>query len=445
MAVMPVRRLLLHMSWPMMLSMLIQALYNMVDSVFVAQLSGAGFEALSLVYPIQTLMIAVCVGTGVGVNAMIARRLGEKRSEEAGRVAVHGYFLYLMTWLAFAGVSLTLLRGYMGLFTSDPDTLRYGMQYLTIVTVGSLGKCGQFAGERVLQASGDAVGPMIIQGLGAVINLVLDPLLIFGIGPFPRLEVVGAALATVIGQLVGMAVGLVLVRRNPVIHLRVKGFRPSGAIVRDIYRIGAPAVVMQALTTVMSMGMNKLLALITRHGVFILGAYFRLQSFIFMPIFGLNNALIPVVSFNYGAKSRSRVSGLIRFALTLTVGIMAAGTLVLLLLPGPLLGFFDAAPAVMAEGIPALRLVALSFVFAGVSIILCSAMQAVGAPVCNLAVSLLRQAVFLLPAAALLGWNSPPLVWLSFLLAEAGSCGIALLLYRRVSRVKYAGLKESTT
>ena len=440
MAVMPVRRLLLNMSWPMMLSMLIQALYNLVDSVFVAQLNSAGFEALSLVYPIQTLMIAVCVGTGVGINALLSRRLGERRPEDACSVAIHGYLLYFLTWIAFSAVSLFCLRRYMWFFTDDALTAIYGLDYLTIVTVGSLGMCWQFAGERVLQATGNAVGPMLIQGLGAVINLILDPLFIFGIGPFPRLEVTGAALATIIGQFAGMAVGLVMVRRNPVLTLRLSGFRPRRKTIGEIYRIGLPAIVMQALATVMSLGMNKILAVTTETGVFILGAYFKLQSFIFMPVYGMNNGLIPVVSFNYGAGSRSRVEGIIRFSLVITVIIMAAGTLVLLLFPAPLLGLFDAGADVLSDGIPALRTVALSFLCAGISIILCSAFQAVGCPMHSLVISLLRQVVLLLPVALILGLLSPGLIWFSFLIAEAISCAVCLLFYRRISAKTIAAL-----
>lgn len=295
-------------------------------------------------------MIAVCVGTGIGVNSLLSWRLGEGRPEEANAMALHGYLLYFLTWAAFSVVSLTLLRRYMWFFTDNPVTAVYGLDYLTIVTVGSFGMCWQFAGERVLQATGNSVGPMIIQGLGAVINLILDPMLIFGIGPFPRLEVVGAALATIIGQFAGMTVGLIMVRRNQRSWSSMcSGFRPSMEVVREIYRIGLPAIAMQALTTVMTLGMNKILAMTSETGVFILGAYFKLQSFIFMPVYGLNNGLIPVVSFNYGAGSRRRVEGLIHFALVIAVVIMAAGTLLLLLIPGPLLQLFDA-PARRLDG-----------------------------------------------------------------------------------------------
>lgn len=443
MAVIPVRRLLLNMAWPMMLSMLIQALYNLVDSMFVAQLSSDGFVALALVYPIQTLMIAVCVGTGVGFNALLARRLGEGRPDEANRVVANGYFVYLVCWVVFLVLGVGLAPVFMGLFApGQPQVIDYGIQYLSIVTGASVGICMQFAGERTLQATGNTVGPMVIQGIGAVINLILDPLLIFGIGPFPRMEVAGAALATVLGQVVGMVVGLCMVRRSSIVRLSFRGFRPDSAIIRTMFRVGVPAILVQALATVMNLGMNLILPLFTASGVFILGAYFKLQSFLFMPVNGLNNALIPIVSFNYGARQRSRITGVIHFALVLSAAIMAVGTVVFLAIPGPLLRLFDADAAVLAEGISALRLIALSFVCAGVSVILCAALQALGAANSSLVVSLLRQLVLLFPLALLLGALRPSLVWLAFLLSEGAACLTALLLYRRTARGRLAGMEE---
>ena len=418
MAVIPVRRLLLNMAWPMMLSMLIQALYNLVDSMFVAQLSSDGFVALALVYPIQTLMIAVCVGTGVGFNALLARRLGEGRPDEANRVVANGYFVYLVCWVVFLVLGVGLAPVFMELFApGQPQVIDYGIQYLSIVTGASVGICMQFAGERTLQATGNTVGPMVIQGIGAVINLILDPLLIFGIGPFPRMEVAGAALATVLGQVVGMVVGLCMVRRSSIVRLSFRGFRPDSAIIRTMFRVGVPAILVQALATVMNLGMNLILPLFTASGVFILGAYFKLQSFLFMPVNGLNNALIPIVSFNYGARQRSRITGVIHFALVLSA-------------------------AIMAVGISALRLIALSFVCAGVSVILCAALQALGAANSSLVVSLLRQLVLLFPLALLLGALRPSLVWLAFLLSEGAACLTALLLYRRTARGRLAGMEE---
>lgn len=438
---MPVRRLLLNMSWPMMLSMLIQGLYNLVDSMFVAQLSGDSFVALSLVYPVQTLMIAVCVGAGVGFNALLSRRLGEGRRQEADRVAVNGYFLYLVCWLVFLVLGISLARPFLLLFSPDsPQVVAYGSQYLTIITGASLGMCMQFAGERTLQATGNTVGPMIIQGIGAVINLILDPLLIFGIGPFPRLEVAGAAIATVLGQLTGMGVGLVMVARLPSITLSFRAFRPCPSILADMLRIGIPAAMVQALATVMSLGMNLILPLFTSAGVFILGAYFKLQSFLFMPLYGITNALVPIISFNYGARHRDRITGTIRFALILSVGIMAAGTVTMELLPGPLLGIFHADAQVLSEGIPALRIIALSFLCAGVSIVLCSALQALGAANSSLAITLLRQVALLLPAALVLGALRPSLVWLAFPVAELTACAVALILCRSILQRKLKSL-----
>ena len=438
MAVMPVRRLLLNMAWPMMLSMLIQALYNLVDSMFVAQLSSDGFVALALVYPIQTLMIAVCVGTGVGFNALLARRLGEGRPDEANRVVANGYFVYLVCWVVFLVLGVGLAPVFMELFApGQPQVIDYGIQYLSIVTGASVGICMQFAGERTLQATGNTVGPMVIQGIGAVINLILDPLLIFG-----RMEVAGAALATVLGQVVGMVVGLCMVRCSSIVRLSFRGFRPDSAIILTMFRVGVPAILVQALATVMNLGMNLILPLFTASGVFILGAYFKLQSFLFMPVNGLNNALIPIVSFNYGARQRSRITGVIHFALVLSAAIMAVGTVVFLAIPGPLLRLFDADAAVLAEGISALCLIALSFVCAGVSVILCAALQALGAANSSLVVSLLRQLVLLFPLALLLGALRPSLVWLAFLLSEGAACLTALLLYRRTARGRLAGMEE---
>lgn len=431
MAVMPVRRLLLNMSWPMMLSMLIQALYNLVDSLFVARLSRDGFEALALVYPVQMLMISVCVGVGVGFNALLARRLGQRRQEEADQVAANGYFVYFACWLIFMVLGVTFARPFLSLFSDVPQQIDYGVQYLSIVTGLSIGVCMQFAGERTLQATGDTVGPMIIQGIGAVVNLILDPLFIFGIGPFPRMEVAGAALATVLGQMVGLAASFWMVRRSRLIALSFRRFRPNGEIIRTMFRVGFPAILMQSLSSVMTVGMNLILPHFTPFGVFILGAYYKIQSFIFMPLYGMNNALVPIISFNYGARSRARITGTVRFAMILTAAIMAVGTVFLLILAGPLLTLFDADGALLAAGTAALRLISLSFLFAGASIILCSALQALGSANASLLISLLRQVILLFPAALAFGALDGGLVWLAFLAAEVLAFGASLLLYRR--------------
>ncbi|MBU5434263.1 MATE family efflux transporter [Pseudoflavonifractor sp. MSJ-37] len=439
MGVMPIRRLVLSMSWPMMLSMLVQALYNMVDSVFVSWLNNDAFVALSLVFPVQSLITAIQAGTGVGVNTMLSRRLGQKRTEEARAVAVHGYAVYLCYWLVFALAGWFGARPFMMLYTDQDRVIEYGVTYLRIVTILSLGSCMQFATERVLQAGGNAVGPMIIQGLGAVTNLVLDPILIFGLLGVPAMGVAGAALATGLGQLVGMLIGLTMVARKGVVKVSLKGFRPQAAVLADIYRIGVPAIAMQSLFTVMSLGMNKILGLFSETGVFIMGAYFKAQSFIFMPTFGLNNGLTPVVSYNYGAKSPERVSGAIRFALQIGGTIMLAGMLIFWLVPGPLLSLFRADEATLAAGIPALRILSLTFLPACVSILLSSAFQAVGKPSYSLWLSLFRQMLLLFPTALLLGrLAGPGAVWYAFVIAEGLPCIAAALLYRRVYRTGIA-------
>lgn len=440
MGTMPVRPLLLRMAWPMMLSMLIQALYNLVDSMFVSRLSGEAFQALSLAYPVQMFMVAVCVGAGVGLNALLSKRLGQGDRTEAKAVALNGIFLYLLCYLLFLSFALFLTRPFMAFFTADPTILSAGRTYLTIVTGVSVGMTMQFATERILLACGDPVGPMVIQGVGAVVNLIMDPILIFGLGPFPALGVAGAAIATVMGQWTGMAVGFVLLRRLRRFPLSPRGFRPRGDILAELCRIGIPAAAMQSLSSVMTLGLNKIMALYDPSAVFILGAYFKLQTFLIMPVAGLTNGLTPLVAYNYGARKRERILALSRFALALGAAIMAAGAALLLLIPGPLLGLFGAEQAVLDSGIPALRWIAVGLIFSGLSTVLCAVFQALGAAMTSLAISLLRQVVLILPAAYLLGLVRPGLMWLSFPLAEILACLAALVLFRRIQRKRLSAL-----
>lgn len=440
MGTMPVRPLLLRMAWPMMLSMLIQALYNLVDSMFVSRLSGEAFQALSLAYPVQMFMVAVCVGAGVGLNALLSKRLGQGERTEAKAVALNGIFLYLLCYLLFLSFALFLARPFMAFFTADSAILSAGRTYLTIVTGVSVGMTMQFATERILLACGDPVGPMVIQGVGAVVNLIMDPILIFGLGPFPALGVAGAAIATVMGQWTGMAVGFLLLRRLRRFPLSPKGFRPRGDILAELCRIGIPAAAMQSLSSVMTLGLNKIMALYDPNAVFILGAYFKLQTFLIMPVSGLTNGLTPLVSFNYGARSRERILALTRFALALGAAIMAVGTVLLLLIPGPLLGLFGADQAVLDSGIPALRWIAAGLIFSGLSMVLCAVFQALGAAMTSLVISLLRQVVLILPASYLLGLVQVRLIWASFPLAEVLAFLAALVLFRRIQRKRLSEL-----
>lgn len=435
MGVMPEGRLLLNMSLPIMLSMLVQALYNIIDSAFVARISEKALTAVSLAFPVQLLMIAVATGTGVGVNALLSRKLGQKKRDEANAVAMNGIFLAICCWLIFAVCGLLFARPFLSLFTSDSAVIEMGTSYVTVCTTASCGVFLLFVAERLMQATGHTVYHMVTQLIGAGINCVLDPLLIFGIGPFPRLGTTGAALATVTAQLIAMSIGFwINVRFNRDVHLQVRGFRPNRRIIGEVLRIGLPAAVTQSLMSVLTVGVNRILMPFSITAIGFYGVYYKLQNFLYMPVFGLNNALIPMIGYNYGAKKPERIHRITRYALWLTLGIMAVGTLLFELLPVPLLRLFDASDAMLAIGVPGIRIIAASFCFAGVSIILCGCMQGLGRGTESLVVALLRQLVVVLPAAALLARLSLGAVWLSFPLAELIGLAAAALLYRSVTR-----------
>ncbi|MDY3619081.1 MATE family efflux transporter [Agathobaculum sp.] len=436
MGVMPEGRLLITMSFPIMLSMLIQALYNIVDSAFVARISESALTAVSLAFPVQLLMIAVATGTGVGVNALLSRKLGQKKQEEADSVAANGVFLAVVCWLIFAALGLLFGRWFISCFTADAEILQMGTNYVTVCTVASCGVFLLFVAERLMQATGNTVYHMITQLIGAVLNCILDPLLIFGIGPFPRLGTTGAALATVAAQIIAMMIGFFInVRFNKDVHLRLRGFRPDAKILGGVLRIGLPAAVMQSLMSALTIGMNRILMPFSMTAVGFYGVYYKLQNFLYMPIFGMNNALIPMIGYNYGAKRPDRIHNIVRYALLLGAGIMAFGTVLFEAIPAPLLRLFDASPDMLAIGVPAIRVIAVSFCFSAVSLVLCGALQGLGRGMDSLIIALLRQLVIVLPAAALLaralGLHA---VWYAFPVAELAGFVGALWMYRRVTR-----------
>lgn len=429
---MPIRPLVLTMSCPVMLSMLIQAVYNLVDSICVAQVDDQAFLALSYALPVQMLQIAICVGTGVGFNAILARRMGQRRYDEVNGVVFHGFALFLLNWAVFCLFGLLGTGFFFRLSTDNERVVAYGIQYLTICCCFSFGQCMQFASERVLQSAGHPIGYMLVQGSGALINIILDPIFIFVF----QWKVVGAAAATVLGQFVGAGIGFYLVWRiRGELSLNFKGVRPQPELVREIYRIGAPAIVMQSLASFMILGLNQMLTRWSETAVWVLGVYFKLQNFVFMPVFGINNGLVSVLSYNYGARGRERIQGGIQFGLQLAVGIMGVGTVLVWLLSRPLLLYcFHATAPALEMGVPALRMVACSFLFAGVTIIFNSAFQSLGYGTWSLGLALLRQIVLLLGVASLFLAILPELVWLSFLCAEMLTLLAALLLYRQVKR-----------
>lgn len=434
MGVMPVKKLVITMSWPIMLSMLVQALYNMVDGIFVSWASDKAFLALGYAFPAQSLMIAICAGTGVGVNALLARRLGEKNTEEASQVALHSYLIYFCIWLVLAAFGIFAAKPFIHLYTNDPEVLRYGTDYLRIVTIGSLGMCMQFSAERILQASGNSIGPMIIQGAGALFNIIFDPILIFGYFGFPAMGVVGAAIATIAGQWLGMVIGLVMVLRNKIVPLHPRAFRFHPHLIVDIYRIGLPAILMQSLSTVAISLMNKFLGSISDAHMFVITAYLKIDSFVFMPIFGLNNGVIPIVSYNYGAKKPDRIHEAVRFAIILSVSIMCLCLLLFWLFPQLFLSLFNPPQSAIQVGVIALRTISICFPMAAITIIFIGLYQAIGRPLLSLFVSLARTLIALVPIAAFFTYFYPAGVWFSYPIAEALTLAINVFFYHKIAK-----------
>ena len=431
MGVLPEGRLLAGMAVPMMISMLFQALYNVVDSVFVAMLSQDAMNAVSLAFPLQTLMIAAAGGTGVGMNALVSRSLGEKRQEFADRAANVGIFLNLCSAVLFAVIGITLGRPFFLAQTQNPVIVDYGADYIGVCLGASLGLFSQFCFERLLQATGRTKLSMLSQIVGAAVNI-----LIFGLLGFPRLEVAGAAIATVLGQILAAGLAFYLnLRHNPELHFRRRFLRWNGAIAREIYRIGVPSIIMQSIGSVMTFGMNKILIGFTEAATAVFGAYFKLQSFIFMPVFGLNNAMVPIVSYNYGAARMDRVKRTFRLTVVTAIAIMSVGCLLFETIPAQLLGFFSPSEEMLSIGLAALRIIGVTFPLAGFCIIAGSMFQAIGNPIHSLVVSVCRQLVVLLPSAYLLSLSGRlELVWLSFPIAELVSLTLSAIFLRRTLR-----------
>ncbi|MBQ9157035.1 MAG: MATE family efflux transporter [Eubacterium sp.] len=436
MGIMPVPRLLFTMALPMMVSMLVQALYNIVDSIFVARINEAAFTSVSLAFPMQNLMIGVATGIGVGMNALLSKKLGEKEFETADRAAMQGLLLAFCAYIIFAVLGLTISRQFMLGQNQVPEIVDGGVTYLTIVCVLSFGMFGQVMMERMLQSTGLTLYSMITQITGAVINMIMDPILIFGLLGAPRLGIAGAAIATVFGQITATCLAVYFnISRNKEISLRLSGLKPDPVIIRQILMVGVPSMIMVAIGSVMTFGMNKILGVFTSTAQAVFGAYYKLQSFIFMPVFGLNNGMVPIIAYNYGARNKDRIQQTIKLSIITAVCIMLAGLLVLHIFTGQLLGFFNASDQLLAIGIPALRIISLSYIFAGFCIVAGSIFQAFGNGIFSMIVSILRQLVVLLPLAWLFSLSGNlTLVWWSFPLAELMSLLMSVIFLRRIHR-----------
>ncbi|MCI5801234.1 MAG: MATE family efflux transporter [Oscillospiraceae bacterium] len=434
----PVPGLILSMSLPAMLSMLIQSLYNVVDSIFVARLGENALTAVSLVYPVQMLLVAAGVGTGVGMNSLISRRLGEKRREEANQAAEHGLVLGAALWVLFALMGLFFTKPFFASFTDDAEIVSMACDYSYIVLLFSFGGLIQMIMEKTLQATGNMIFSMVVQIVGAVANIILDPIMIFGLLGCPALGVAGAAIATVIGQILAMALGLVfLFCFKHGIQVDMRRFRFRWRTVRDIYAVGFPAIIMQSIGSVLTVALNGILIGYSSAAVAVLGIYFKLQSFVFMPVFGLNQGVMPIMGYNYGARNYRRLCSTYKLALLFAFILLGAGALLFGIFPRQLMMIFDSSEAMLKVGIPALRIISYSFWGASFGIMTSTLFQAVGQGVYSMLVSILRQLAVILPAAWLLGrfWGLDA-IWYAFPIAELAGVGLTAALLIRVYRRK---------
>lgn len=434
MGTMTVNKLLVSMSLPMIISMLVQALYNVIDSMFVAQISENALTAVSLAFPLQSLMIAVGVGTGVGVNAVLSRTLGQKDYENANKVASNGIILSFISYITFALIGAFLTKAFFMAQTNNAEIISYGSQYIYICTILSIGLFGQMIFEKLLQSTGKTFYTMITQGTGAVINIILDPIFIFGLFGVPKMGVAGAAVATVTGQIIAMLLAIYFnLRKNHEIKLNIKTFKPDLKIIKRIYAVGIPSIVMQSIGSVMTFGLNKILISFTPTAAAVFGVYFKLQSFVFMPVFGLNNGMVPIVAYNYGAKNEERVIKVIKLSVFYAVCIMLIGFLVFQIFPKELLNLFNASQDMLSIGVPALRIISINFIFAGFCVIASSVFQALENGVLSLIVSVVRQLVTILPLAFLFGQAfGINAIWFAFPVSEIVSVILCTTFMKKV-------------
>ena len=444
MGVMPIPKLLITMSLPMIASMLVQALYNIVDSMFVAQLNENALTAVSLAFPIQNLMIAVAAGTGVGINALLSRSLGEKQFDTANAIARNGILLGILSSLVFAIAGIFGSRFFFEMQTKDAQIIEYGTQYMSIITIASIGIFMQITFERLMQSTGKTIFNMITQGLGAIINIILDPILIFGWFGLPAMGVTGAAVATVIGQIIAAILGIFFNwKYNKEIHVSFKGFKPCGKTIGSIYKIGVPSIIMQSIGSLTTFGMNNILLMFSSTAATVFGVYFKLQSFIFMPVFGLTNGMIPIVAYNYGARNKKRIYQTIKLSAVIAVSIMLVGVAIFQTVPATLLNLFEASEHMLEIGVPALRAISLSFIFAGFCIVSSSVFQALGNGVYSMIMSFARQIIVILPVAfifaKLIGLNA---VWFAYPIAEVVSVVICIFMLKRIINKKVRPLEN---
>lgn len=445
MGTMPVNKLLVTMSLPMVVSMLVQALYNVVDSIFVAKINENALTAVSLAFPIQSLMIAVAAGTCVGINAVLSRSLGEKDYEKVNKSACNGIILMALSYVVFLIVGLFGTAAFYKSQTDDMEIVQFGIDYLTVICCCSFGIFTQFTFEKLLQATGKTFYTMITQGTGAIVNIILDPILIFGYFGMPRMGVRGAAVATVIGQVIAGFFAIYFnYKKNEEVQINLKKLKMDGAVIKQIYMIGIPSMIMQAIGSVMTYGMNRILISFTSTATAVFGVYYKLQSFVFMPIFGMNNGLVPILAYNYGAGKKNRFMTAVKLGIMYAVIMMIIGLVVFNTIPATLLSLFDASETMIEIGVPALRTISISYLFAGFSIICLTVFQALGSAIYSMFVSIARQLVVLLPAAYLLSLaGNVNYVWWAFPIAEVMSLCMTVFFLIRINRKVISHIGEN--
>lgn len=433
----PILPLIIKMSVPSMFSMLVQAMYNIVDSIFVSMISQEALAAVSLVFPIQNIIIGVGVGTGVGLNSLVSRKLGEKNQKSADSAAAHGVVLSVFTWLMTVLMALLFVKPFFNAYSDAPELTAHATQYAQIVLYFSFGVYGSITIEKILQATGNMVDPMKIMLVGTVINIILDPIMIFGLLGMPAMGVAGAALATVIGQISAMSYAFWIAfspKRTHRVRIELRGFRINWRIVKDIYRVGVPSMVMQCIGSIMVAGMNMILIGFSQAAVSAFGIYFKLQSFIFMPVFGLTSGIMPIMGYSYGARKRKRLMSCLWNGMSIAAVIMVIGTLVFMIFPEQLLGIFNADEELLRIGVPALKIISLSFIPAACGITVSTLFQAVGLGFNSLLMSLLRQLIVILPTAYWLSSFGVNYVWFAMPIAEVFSFSIAVLMFLRMRK-----------
>lgn len=427
----PIPSLLISMAIPPILSMLVQSMYNIVDSIFVARISENAFTAVSLAYPIQNMILALAVGIGVGINSYIARNLGARKVEEANSAVVHGLIITFVHSIIFIILGIVFIKPFFRIFTNIPEIYELGCDYSYIIVLLSFGSLFHIAMEKMFQATGKMIFPMIIQAAGAIVNIILDPIMIFGMFGFPQMGVKGAAIATIIGQMTSCFLSLyILIKKNNDIKIDIENFKFNLSTIKNIYSVGLPSTIMMALPSVLVMGLNRILIGFSNAAVSVFGIYFKIQTFIYMPANGLVQGIRPIISYNYGAYNKKRIIETLKNSFLVTILIMAIGTVLFMTYPVGILGMFSASYEMIEIGVISLRIISTSFIVSSVGIIFSALFEAMGNGIKSLIISLLRQFVITLPLAVMLSKELNLLgVWITFPISEVVAAIVAIIMF----------------